>query len=123
MLLSRGLELLMGDHFLVPFISITVNTILVAFLFYQQNAKNAFIYSDKKTFGIRLQGKQVDIEAKHISEVSYDDSKVLKVRRINRVDTFDLSPFKEQDRLKVVEYVRGYLREGIRIENQPILTQ
>lgn len=92
-----------------------------AFILFQGRCKNAFIYQNLDRFGIRLNGKRTDIDAKFISEVSLDKDHQLQIRRINRVDRFDLSPFREKDRLKLMRYLKEFISNDILVSDVPIL--
>jgi hypothetical protein len=93
-----------------------------ALLLFQARCKNAFIYQSREHFGIRLNGKLMNIDPKFISEVSFDDNHQLQIRRINRVDTFDLSPFRKQDQEKLLRLLKDFMSEDMQINKQSILS-
>jgi hypothetical protein len=64
----------------------------------------------------------VDIDSKFISEVSFDEKQRLQIRRINRVDTFDLSPFRKKDQDKVLRLLHDFLPDDLQVQKAPILS-
>jgi hypothetical protein len=100
-----------------------LNVALYTFIFFQAFCKNAFIYQSREHFGIRLNGKLMNIDTKFISEVSFDNDHQLQIRRINRVDIFDLSPFRKQDQQKLLRLLKDFMNEGLEINKQSILTE
>ncbi|QJP34044.1 hypothetical protein F0365_06305 [Nonlabens sp. Ci31] len=58
---------------------------------------------------------------KFISEVSFDEDQQLQIRRINRVDTFDLSPFRKQDQDNVLRLLKEFMNGGVEILDKAIL--
>lgn len=88
------------DSLIFQIFILLLYSVLYGFILFQAYCKNAFVYGNHKDFSIRLNGKRTDLDAKFISEVSFDENQHLQIRRINRVDTFDLSPFRKRDQEK-----------------------
>jgi hypothetical protein len=93
----------------------------IAFSIFQRFCKNGFYYQNHGQFGIRLNGKRTYIDTKFISEVSFDEDQQLQIRRINRVDTFDLSPFRKQDQDNVLRLLKDLMNGDMEILDKPIL--
>jgi len=114
----------------IPHKIIIVYTLLVLLLWvativysiWQSRVKNAFFYVSEDDFRLRINGIRVDFQTRHISEVSLDENLLLQIRRINRVDSFDLSPFREKDRKKLMKYLKDFLKEEIEMHSNHIPT-
>ena len=112
----------------IPHKIIIVYTLLVLLLWvativysiWQSRVKNAFFYVSEDDFRLRINGIRVDFQTRHISEVSLDENLLLQIRRINRVDSFDLSPFREKDRKKLMKYLKDFLKEEIEMHSNHI---
>ncbi|ARN76684.1 hypothetical protein BST97_00950 [Nonlabens spongiae] len=121
-LFTNGLDWIFGESQLNVIISIITYLCLVGWIIFQSQVKNAFIYTQGDIFGIRIDGNRVDFQATHISEVSLDDNHLLKIRRINRIDSFDLSPFREKDRDKLMKYLKEFLSDEVELHSNSIPT-
>ena len=95
----------------VYFKKIILTTALIvgisAFVFgaWESTRKNAFIHQGDKSFSLRFNGTTTDFKTKDISEISWDNNHILQIRRINRVDTYNLSNFRPKDRAKLKKYI------------------
>ena len=92
------------------------------YFIWQSRVKNAFFYLSEDDFRLRINGNRVDFQTRHISEVSLDENHLLQIRRINRVDSFDLSPFREKDRDKLMKYLKEFLSEEVEMHSNRIPT-
>jgi hypothetical protein len=119
---SRFFENTITESIVFRIIFIALVLMFYAFLLFQARCKNAFIYQPHGMFGIRIDGKRIDIDSKFISEISFDKDHQLQIRRINRVDTFDLSPFRIQDQEKLLRLLKDFMNEGVEIGNEAIAT-
>ena len=94
----------------------------IFYVIWQARVKNAFFYGGHADFSLRINSDRVDFESKHISEISLDKNHLLQIRRINRVDSFDLSPFREKDRDKLMKYLKEFLSDEIELHSNSIPT-
>ena len=89
---------------------------------WQARVKNAFFFISTDSFRLRIDGQKIDFDKIHISEVGLDDNHLLQIRRINRVDSFDLSPFRGKDRDKLMKYLKEFLSDEIELHSNRIPT-
>lgn len=122
LLFTNGLDWIFGESQFNTIISMVTCLCLLGFIIFQSQVKNAFIYTEGDIFGIRIDGNRVDFQARHISEVSLDENYLLQIRRINRVDSFDLSPFREKDRDKLMKYLKEFLSDEVEMHSNHIPT-
>lgn len=111
-LLDRSIQVLL----------IAIYLFFIGFSIFRWLCKNAFIYQNHNHFQIRLNGDSMDIDAKFISEISFDKNQQLQTRRINRVDRYDLSAFRVRDRDKLLGLLKEYTSADTQISDQPITT-
>ena len=109
------------DHIVYDVIGVALIGAVYGWLIFRNNCKNAFIYESREQFGIRIDGERVDMEARHVSEVSLDKNHELQIRRINRVDKFDLSNIRNGDREKLLKYLKEFTGDRVEIQSAPIL--
>ena len=121
-LFTQGLDWIFGESQINVIISIITYLCVIGLIIFQLQIKNAFIYTQGDVFGLRIDGNRVDFQARHISEVSLDENHLLQIRRINRVDSFDLSPFREKDREKLMKYLKEFLSEEVEMHSNRIPT-
>ncbi len=89
---------------------------------FKHTRKNIFLYGLHNDFSLKIGGTKTDFESRHISEVSLDENHLLQIRRINRVDSFDLSPFREKDREKLMKYLKEFLSDEVEMHSNHIPT-
>ncbi len=121
-LFTNGLDWIFGESQFNVIISLITYLCLIGLVVFQSQVQNAFIYTQSDVFGIRINGNRVDFQARHISEVSMTEDQILQIRRINRVDSFDLSPFREKDRAKLMKYLKEFLCDEVELHGNGIST-
>ncbi|WP_438962590.1 hypothetical protein [Nonlabens sp.] len=83
------------------------NIALWAYLSYPVFLKNAVFYRQDHNFTLKIKGKKLDLDLKFLSEV-WIENKELNIRRINRVDSFDMSHLREKDVNKLFNLLKEY---------------
>lgn len=77
------------------------------YLFYPFLLKNTFHYGRDENFTLKIKGEKLDLNLKFLSEVWIENNE-LHIRRINRVDSFDISHLREEDVEKLVSLLKEY---------------
>ncbi|MGB5981767.1 MAG: hypothetical protein WBG46_06450 [Nonlabens sp.] len=101
---------------------ILISLILIFRSLIKSIAKNVFIYGQNDDFSLKINGNKIEFESKHISEISLDEHYQLQIKRINRVDSFDLSNIRKEDRDKLVTYIKDFVSNEVEIKSTPILS-
>ncbi len=110
-------------HKIIVIYTISILVLWVSTIIYgiwQASVKNAFFYISEYSFRLRIDGQKIDFDKVHISEVSLDENQFLQIRRINRVDSFDLSPFRKKDRDKLMKYLKEILSDEVKLHSNGI---
>ena len=109
------------NNILFTVIFIALYGAFYGWLLFNNQVKNAFIYSSKNQFSIKIEGHKVDFQTKHINAISLTTNGSLQIQRINRVDTFDLSPFRKKDCEKLIDYLKELSADVESISSDPII--
>ena len=118
-----SVSLNLSDNWQIFIIVVTIVMFIayVTYIIYIKSVRNALYYQSPDSFKLKIKGKTVAFETKHISEISLIQDKVLQFRRINRVDSFDLSHIRKEDHNRLIHKIQKILYQDIVVQSESIV--